>query len=329
VSPSPVMSPSPSLSPRAVAPVPPGRTFTIGVSQFVSHPALDASREGALKALTDQGFTIGGNLRVDVQNGAGDIPTMTTIAQKFRDANVDLVLVIGTPSLQAAANVLKDTRIAIVFNSVTDPYAARVAESATSKPANLTGIQAMPPVEAGMRTMLEVVPNAKRIGIIFNPAEANSVVATNLAREAARKLNVELLDANVSKSDEVLQAAQSLLARNVDAFFISTDSTVVTGLEALVKVAQDNRKPLFGNDPDSAKRGSVTALGLDYYGQGYQSGELAARILKGESPANIPIELANVDYLAVNLKAAELQGVTIPPTLLARAKDRYTAIGMR
>ncbi len=332
-SPSPAASPavaaaSPSPSPRAaIGPIPAGKTFTVGIVQLVSHPALDASREGAIKALTDAGFIEGQNVRYDIQNGQGEIAAMTTIAQKFRDQNVDVIIAISTPALQAAVNVTKDSlRPPIVFNSVTDPYAAQAATSPTNKPANVTGIQALPPVEAGMRVMLEVVPNAKRVGIIYNPAEANSVVATGLARDAAKTLNIELLEATVSRSDEVLQAAQSLLARNIDAYFISTDSTVVTGLEAIVKVAQENRKPLFGNDPASARRGAVTALGLDYYGQGYQSGELAARILTGTPPSQLPIEKANVDFLAINLKAAETEGVQIPAALQQRAKEIYTEI---
>jgi putative ABC transport system substrate-binding protein len=168
---------------------------------------------------------------------------------------------------------------------------------------------------------------AKRIGMIWTPAEANSAVATELARQAARELNVELVEQTIASADEVLQAAQSLLTRNVDLFFVSTDSTVVSALESVVKVANDNKKPLFGNDPDSAARGAVAALGIDYFDQGYDSGVMAALILKGEKSAReIPITPSKKGFLAVNTQAARLQGVTLSDELLQQAAQKYDEI---
>jgi putative ABC transport system substrate-binding protein len=124
-----------------------------------------------------------------------------------------------------------------------------------------------------------------------------------------------------------LPGAQSLLAKNVDLFFVSTDSTVVSALESVVKVANESRKPLFGNDPASASRGAVAALGIDYADQGYESGQMAARILKSEKAAkDIGIEQSKKGFLAINLKAAELQGVTLPADILAQAAQKYDDI---
>jgi putative tryptophan/tyrosine transport system substrate-binding protein len=338
VSPSP--SPSPAASPAAkpageapkptVAAAPAGREFTIGVFQFVAHPALDDARKGALRALAENGFREGENLRVDAQNAQADMGTVTTIAQRFKDANVDLMLAIGTQPYQAALNVTKDDlQPPIVFNTAVEPYVAArdLVKSPTDKPANLTGVQALPPVEDAMRLVQRIVPDARKFGIVWNPAEANSEVATKLAREASGKLGIELIEQTVTKPDEVLQAAQSLLTKQIDVFFISTDSTVVSALEALVKVANDNQKPLFGNDPASAARGAAAALGVDYEQQGYESGLLAAQILSGQKTArDLPIEQAKQGFLAINTRAAADQGVKLPDDVLRQARQTYNEI---
>lgn len=325
---------SPAASPAAAAKpgagIPAGKTFNVGIFQFVQHPALDAAKNGAVKALADAGFREGQNIRFDFQNAQRDMPTITSIAQRYRDQNVDLVIAIGTQPLQGAVAVTKDNpRIPVVFNTVTDPYAAAkdVIKTATDKPANVTGLQALPPVKEAMQLVQKVVPNAKRFGIVWTPAEANSEVATRIAREVSKELNIELVEQTVNSADEVLQAAQSLLTKNIDVFFVSTDSTVVSALESLVKVANESRKPLFGNDPASASRGAVAALGIDYEDQGYESGQMAARILKGEATAkDIAIEKSKKGYLAVNTRAAELQGVKLTDDLLRQAKETHIEI---
>ena len=322
----PAAGPSTTSAPAAA---PAGKTMSVGVFQFVTHPALDAAREGATKALAEAGFVEGTNIKFDVQNAQANLPTATTIAQRFRDQNVDLVIAVGTQPYQAALNVFKDTNTPIVFNTVTDPYAAAkdVVNSPTDKPANVTGVQALPPVKDAMQLTQRVVPTAKRFGIIWTPAEANSEVATRLARDAARDLGIDLQEATVTSADEVLPGAQSLVAKNIDVFFISTDSTVVSALESVVKVANENRKPLFANDPASSPRGAVAALGIDYADQGYESGQMAARILKGErSPRDIAIEASKKGFLAVNTRAAELQGVTLPADVISQAVQKYDDI---
>jgi putative ABC transport system substrate-binding protein len=319
---------APAAAPTAAPTVAATRQVNIGIVQFTTHPALDASRDGARKALEDAGFKEGANAHYDLQNAQGQIPTLTTIAQRYRDAKMDLIVIVSTPALQATANVFKDaTTPPLVFNAVTDPYAAvTTIKSETDKPANITGVQALPPVKDAMQLAQKVVPSAKRFGIVWNPAEANSEVATRIAREAAKELNVELVEATVSSADEVLQGAQSLITKNIDVFFITTDSTVVSAIEALVRVANENKKPFFANDPATAQRGAVAALGLDYYDQGFESGKLAAQILQGTPAAQVPIRKAQKGSLSINLKAAELQGATLPADVVAQAKDKFNEI---
>ncbi|MCB0225531.1 MAG: ABC transporter substrate-binding protein [Anaerolineae bacterium] len=308
----------------AMAPLVEG-DYLVGIMQLVSHPALDAEREGAIQALAENGFVDGENLTIDYQNAEGDIATLTTIAQKFVDEDVDLIIAITTPAVQAAYNVTQDLEgPPIVFTAVTDPYAAGVATAPDDHPAWVTGIQGMPPVEDAMAVIQEVLPDVQSIGMIWNTAEKNSEVATSIARDTAAKMGIELVEANIADSSEVQTAAESLAAQGVDAFFVSTDSTVVAGFEALVKVAEENDIPLFANDPASSERGAVAALGLDYFQDGLDAGTIAVTILKGEAAAgDITIERQRAGLLAVNLKSVVSQAVELPDSVVNRAAQVF------
>jgi putative ABC transport system substrate-binding protein len=297
----------------------------VGLMKLVSHPALDAEQQGVKEALAAAGFIDGETVRLIEANAEGDIATLTTIAQRFVDEGVALIVATSTPALQAAFNVTQDQQgPPIVFNAVTSPYAAGVATAADDHPAWVIGIQALAPVEDALALIPAMLPGVKTVGYIYNPAEANSVVNTEIAEPEAQSLGLTLEMTTISNSSEVQTAAEALAARGVEAFFVSTDSTVVAGLEALVKVANDNDIPLFANDPSSAERGAAVALGLDYYQDGLDTGALAVAILNGELDiAATPIERQRKGSLAVNLTSAAEQGLTIPQEYLDQAEFTF------
>jgi putative ABC transport system substrate-binding protein len=297
----------------------------VGLMKLVSHPALDAEQQGVKDALAAAGFIDGETVRLLEANAEGDIPTLTTIAQRFLDEGVSLIVATSTPALQAAYNVTKDQQgPPIVFNAVTSPYAAGIANAPDDHPAWVIGIQALAPVEDALALIPAIIPGITTVGYIYNPAEANSVVNTEIAIPEAEKLGLTFEVTTISNSSEVQTAAEALVARGAEAFFVSTDSTVVAGLEALVKVANDNDIPLFANDPASAQRGAAVALGLDYYQDGLDTGALAVAILNGELDiAATPIERQRKGSLAVNLIAAADQGLTIPQEYIDQAAVKF------
>jgi putative ABC transport system substrate-binding protein len=299
------------------------KTFKVGIVQQTTHPALDGAREGVKKAFADAGLKV----EFIEKNAQNDTPALTTIAEGFRDQKVDLVIAIGTQPVQTAYKVLKDTGIPIVFNTVTDPYQAGVAKSATEHP-GLTGIQALPPVQQAFDLIMMLKPDAKKVGIIWTSSEKNSEVATGIARDYAKGKGIEFVEKQVTKTDEVLAAAEALAGEQVDAIFISTDSTVVSALESVVKVANESKIPLVCNDPASSRRGCVAALGLDYPDNGYQSAvTMAIPILKGQKkPDEIPIARQQNNIIAINTAAAQQQGVTIPDSLKSQAMQTFDAI---
>lgn len=296
------------------------KTFRIGVTQIVSHAALDADQRGFEAALASAGFKEGVSIVYDRQNAQGDPAKADAIAMKFVKDKVDLIHGIATPTTQA---VVKHTKkIPIVFSSITDPVSAGIvpANSAPGKKTgtNITGVSDLWPVALQMETYAKFVPKAKKWGTIYNPAETNSVMHIKAMREAAGKMGLELVEVTISSSKEVAQAAASLVGK-VQAITITSDNTAVTDLESIVAVCNKHKIALFAGDVDSVPRGAVAAYGLDYYLVGYSAGKKAALILKGVKPGDIPWGPVEKFSLVINEKAARAQGVVIDPAMLKKA----------
>ncbi len=295
------------------------KMIRIGEHQIVAHPALDNDSKGFKVALEEEGFVEGKNVVFDRQNAQGDQPNCAIIARKFVDDQVDLIHAISTPNAQATVKLTKS--IPVVFSSVTDPVKTGIAPKMGKTGTNVTGVSDRWPITLQCKMYQDLAPNAKRWGTIYNPGDVNVTFHIKEMKEAIEAMDAKLIEANVSSSSEVLQAAQSLVGR-VDAIHITSDNTVVSAFEALVKVCNENNIPLFAGDRDSVPRGAVAAYGLDYFMVGYTAGKKAARILKGEAPGDVPAGLAAGYSLWVNLKAAKDQGASLPATLVEKAADK-------
>lgn len=293
----------------------------IGFMQFVSHPALDAGREGAIEVLNAAGYVDGETARFLFGNGEGDIAALNTIAENFMDEGVDLIIATSTPALQAAYNVTLETEgPTIIFNVVTDPYGAGAGETSCIHVPWIIGSQALAPFADTVPLIFAIVPEADTVGYIYNTAEQNSVANTNILTPLFDELGLAMEVQTVSNSSEVPQAAEALAAAGVDVYYVATDSTVVAGLEGLIQVANENEIPVIASDPSSAARGAVLAQGLDYMQEGRDAGRLAVAYLAGElDPAATAFSRQLQNLLAVNLDAAATIGVTVPDGLLERA----------
>ena len=295
----------------------------IGLTQFATHPAADAGRQGFIDALADAGFVEGENVTYDYQNPEGDATAEQTIARKFVNEKVDLIFSFGTRISQQCVNTAKGTDISVVFCSITDPVAAGLVSDWDNHPEdNVTGTSDMIEMDSTVALILEIVPGVKKLGTVYNSGETNSLVLNEQLNEVCSGLGIEVVEATVSTSADVLVATQSLVGQ-VDAIWVGTDNTVVSGLEALIGVCEDNQIPFFPSDDPSIERGGIACLGFDYYDVGYQTGEMAVRILEGESATDIPVELGKVFSYSVNTAAAERYGVTIPQAILDKALTIY------
>jgi putative ABC transport system substrate-binding protein len=300
------------------------RDVTIGMMKIVSHPALDSIQAGFLATMAAGGYVEGENLTIIDANAEGDIATLTTIAQQFVDEGVDLIVATSTPALQAAYNVTKDMEnpIPIIFNAVTSPYAAGVANAPDDHPAWVLGTQIFPPIETTFEVMQEVFPGATVIGYLYNPAEANSVAQYEEALPYVEEYGYTLEIATVSNSSEVKTAAEALVARGIDFFYYSQDSTIGAGLEGLVQVANENVIPIITNDMPGVGRGDALGVGLDFSEDGILSGQYAVDFLDGNLDlATAPILRIETTAIHYNTVAAELQGLTLPHSLIDRGED--------
>lgn len=292
------------------------QTAKVSVTAIVEHPALDAVRDGVRDGLEEAGYKAGDNLEFTYESAQGNPATAAQIAREFVGNSPDVIVPISTPSAQAAAAATRD--IPIVFSAVTDPVAAGLVASNEAPGGNVTGVSDLSPIAEHVALVKEVAPEAEAVGFIYNPGEANSVVLLEYFREAAEKEGLSVVEAAANKSADVQAAARSLVGK-AQAIYVPTDNTIVSALESLVAVAEENDLPLISGDTDSVERGALASVGFNYYEVGKQTAEVVLRVLKGENPGEIPVTFATGTDLVVNRKAAEAMGVTLPQAMTERA----------
>jgi putative ABC transport system substrate-binding protein len=289
----------------------------VAVTAIVEHPALDAARDGIKEALAEAGYVDGQNLTFTYESAQGNPATAAQIARKLVGEAPVVIVPISTPSAQAVVGATQE--IPVVFTAVTDPLGAKLVRSLEHPGGNVTGMSDLSPIGKHLDLIKEIMPGLKQLGVIYNPGEANSLTLLELLRKEAPARGIAIQEAPAPKSADVLPAAQSLVG-GVEAIYVPTDNTVVTALEAIVQVGQQNRLPVFAGDTDSVARGAIAALGFNYGDVGRQTGRIVARVLKGEQPGDIAVEGVEITELFVNPKAAEAMGVTLPAALVTRAK---------
>ncbi|MEJ5020655.1 ABC transporter substrate-binding protein [Ochrobactrum vermis] len=307
------------LAATAIATSAQAKDVTVAVTAIVEHPALDAARDGVKDALAEAGYKEGENLKFVYQSAQGNPATAAQIARQFVGDGPDVIVPISTPSAQAVVSATRD--IPIVFTAVSDPVGAQLVKDMAKPGGNVTGLSDMSPVVEHIKLIKEVMPNIKKLGYLYNSGETNSVSLLAALKEAASAEGIEIVESAATKSAEVQGAARALVGR-ADAMYVPTDNTIVSALESAVGVAEESKLPLFTADTDSVKRGALAALGFNYYDVGKQTGAVVVKILKGEKPGDIPVDIAKGTDLVINLSAAKKMGVEFPQAVIDRATSK-------
>jgi len=296
----------------------------VGLLQHASTLLLDEGTRGAIDALAENGFVDGKTIVIDKFNAQGDISVGNSIAKQMVNAHYDLLLTMSTLSLQAVANANRGSKTVHVFGLVADPVVAGVGISRTNPldhPSNLVGLGSFLPVRDAFQIAREMFPKLTKIGVAWNPAEANSRAFVESAREACRGWGIELLEANVENSNSVLEAEDSLVSRGAEVLWIGGDVTVSVAADSVIAVGKRARIPVFSITPAKPDRGTLFDYGANFYEIGKQTGELAASILRGADPAKIPISNLVPVWFVVNKTA--LKGLKqpwhVPDDILRRA----------
>lgn len=292
------------------------KTAKVAVSQIVEHPALDAARQGLLDGLKEKGYEEGKNLEFDFKTAQGNPAIAVQIARQFVGENPDVLVGIATPTAQALVAATKS--IPIVFTAVTDPVGAKLVKQMEQPGRNVTGLSDLSPVEQHVELIKELMPDVKSIGVVYNPGEANAVSLMELLKASADKHGLTLVEATALKSADVQSATQAISAKS-DIIYALIDNTVASAIEGMIVAANQAKTPVFGAATSYVERGAVASLGFDYYQIGVQTADYVAKILDGEKPGNLNVEVAKGSDLVINKTAADKLGMAIPQGVLDRA----------
>jgi len=302
------------------------KTYTVGISQFAQHGSLDNCREGFIQGLKEEGIEEGKNLKIELQNAQADTGIANQIAQNFVSNKVDLICAIATPSAQSAFNAAMSTDIPVIYTAISDPVAAELAKEDKSSVGNITGSSDKLPVEAQLKMIREILPEAKTIGIIYTTSEANSEATIKEYQAIVEQYGFTLETVGINTVADVPLAAESLLAK-VDCLNNLTDNTVVSALPTILAKANEKKIPVFGSEVEQVKIGCLAAEGIDYVSLGIKTGKMAAKVLKGEAKASdMPFESIEESNLYLNTKVAETLGITIPEAANTRAIEKFDTI---
>ena len=298
-----------------------GKTYKIGISQFAVHGSLDNCREGFLAGLAEAGISeAAGNLIVDLQNANADTGAAAEIADRFTAGGYDLIVAIATPSAATCFNKAQDLEIPVIYTAVSDPVASQLANADGTNPGQITGTSDALPVEAQLKLIRALMPDASKIGILHTTSETNSDSTLAAYRTAAANYGFEIIDQGISAAADLPQALDALLPK-VDCTTNLTDNTVVQNLPLVLDESAEAGKPVFGSEIEQVKLGCAASEGIEYLELGKQTGRMAAKVLLGEAAAkDIPFEIITNSSLYVNEEALAQFGLTLPADLAERAQ---------
>ena len=283
--------------------------FRIGISQFITHQSLDATREGFVDELVKQGYVEGKNIEIDLQNAQGEQRNLKTISQQLAESS-DVVLAIATPSAQSLANTTQTTPV--IFSAVTDPVSAKLVESREHPGGNVTGTsdQSSDAISTQINLIKKVLPKAKTIGILYTQSEPNSVVQKDEAKRLLEEKGFTVVEKTILDSNNVKAAAESLMTE-VDMVFVPTDNIISSTMETVKQVSIKHKVPVFGGSTEMIAVGGLYNYGTNYEELGRQTARMLIRILKGEKPENIAVELPEKLELHTNQEMADALGIDI------------------
>lgn len=280
-------------------------TKKVLISQVIEHPALDATTRGIIDGLAKKGYKRDVNLDLRIESAQGNAALAAQIANKFAMQKPDVVVGVGTLAAQSFGKYTANDTVKLVFASVTDP--SKISTK------NTTGMSNFVKLEPQLQLFKKLQPNLKRLGILYNPGESNSVAIVNQLEALCPKFNIILVKQAVPKASEVPQAAKKLTAQ-CDALFISNDNTMLSAMQSIVKAVNAKRMPLYLSDTTAVAGGAVAALGPDQYSIGLETGIMIAKILDGQDIATIPVKFPSKTDICINSAAAQLAGIKVDKT---------------
>lgn len=300
--------------------------IVIGIGQFAEHGSLDNCREGFIAGLEEAGYKEGENLKIVYENAQADTNMAPLISKNFIARKVDLICAIATPMAQSAFGASKNTKIPVIYTAVSDPIKAELAKADGSPNGNTTGTSDKLPVEKQLEMIRLIMPEAKKIGIMYSTSEVNSLSTIEEYKMAAPNFGFEIIESGISTTADISMATDILLEK-VDCINNLTDNTVVSALPTILDKANKKNIPVFGSEVEQVKKGCLASMGLDYYDLGKRTGKIAAQVLSGEKKASeISFEIIEEFDFYGNNEVAKNLGITLPNDLVQGAKEMFDSI---
>jgi len=297
-----------------------GSVKKIGIVQIVEHPSLNTIRESFIEQLEKNGFKDGENITIDYQNAQNDQTNLKTITKKFVSNKYDLIVAIATPSAQAAAGETKD--IPVLFSAVTDPVSAELVESLEKPGGNVTGTSDVVSATKIMELAMRITPDIKTIGALYNSSEINSISVIDELKDYAQNNGLTVVEATVTSSSEVQQAVQSLVGK-CDAIFSPIDNTIASAMPVVAQVANKAKIPVYVGADSMVKDGGLATYGINYPALGRETADMAAEILRGKNPGDMPVRTITEVDIYINKATVEEIGITIPEDVLSEAAEIF------
>lgn len=294
------------------------RLPTVGVLQFVSHPALDQIYEGIQAGLKEEGYEDGKNMTIAFQNGQADQSKLATMSQQLiQEKKSDVLIGIATPAAQALANTTSD--VPIVLGAITDPVSAGLVKNDQKPGGNITGVSDKSPVDAQFDLLTEILPKSKKVGILYASSEENSKYQVEEAKKIGESKGLTVKAFAVPSSNEIAQTVQ-VMASEVDTIYIPTDNTIANAMQTVVNEANKTKTPIIPSVDTMVEQGGLATVGINQFDLGVQTGKMAAKILSGESkPATTPIYTFKTGDIIINQKQADKFGISIPESIKTKA----------
>ena len=296
-----------------------GKKWKISIIEYVNVADVEETEKGFVDGLPATGLVRGRDYEVTVQNAQGDMGTLNSVVDAAITAGADLLVPLSTPSLQATAR--KAGALPVVFSFVADAVAAGVGKNNEDHFPNVTGVTTLGAYEEAIDYLRKCLPSARSVGTIFVPSEVNTVANKNQLQQVANRAGVELVAVPANTSAEISDASLALCSMKIEALCQIAGNLTASGFVSIVQAANRSKLPIFGFMTSQARQGAVLVVARDYYDGGKEAAEIAARVMRGESPAAIPFQPLHKTRLIVNLEAARALGMALPQDVVKRADE--------
>ncbi|MDP9801007.1 putative ABC transport system substrate-binding protein [Arcanobacterium wilhelmae] len=296
----------------------------IGLLQLVSHPSLDQIRQGIYDGLAKHGYVDGENIAIDFKNGQGDQTLLKTISDGFVADRDEVLVGIATPAAQALKNVAGETPV--VFSGISDPVAAGLSKSLDKPGTNATGTVDATPVKEQLDLAKAILPDAKRMGILYSSSSTNVAPAVKDAKELAAQMGLTVVERTITNSNELAQTAEQL-ASETDFIFVPNDNTIASAMPTLIAATNAHKTPVFPVVDAMVAEGGLATVGTNQHQIGVDTAEVLVQVLEGKKPADVPVKIVTAVDVIVNSDAARTLGLTLPADVVKGARDTADAGG--